>query len=406
MLRATAASEWLKRSGNLPLHISFVAKNDRWLGLPIVDPYLSLIAPFSSRWKSLVLEGHSTSFSRIFALDAADLRSLELLIFDFNSTGYRNLPQELTTTWSDCGLLTAPSLRKLSIRRVATMHPKYLSVNWAQLTHLELGAPSGSLNNAMTMSMSTASEILRVSIHLVSCRIKIAEYADFAPIHSMQLPLLRHLSMDIEGYVLPFTEKLEVPGLREINLHVIENNVTGNSVNYKTCLAPLFRPQQGRIQKLVVDTQYLDQESFLEILRKCPQLISLAINGYERHTNLPRESPPITIDNEFLEIISSNNGEALCSLLEEFICDCPVAFSTTGIIEFIKRKQDGNIPKLAKLKKIAMRPDNIERDVLLSELEPYISQGLTCDIPELDIPELITRVKLLLCDELDNEDLR
>ena len=203
----------------------------------------------------------------------------------------------------------------------------------------------------------------------------------------------------IDGCILPFTEKLDVPGLREINLHVINNDVIGN-VNYEICLAPLFWPQQGRIQKLVIDTRYLDHESFLDILRKCPYLISLTPKkapDYGLDASFLRETLPI--DDEFLERISSNNDEILCFQLEEFICDYPAAISTTDMINFIRRKQDGNILKLAKLKKVAMEPYSIERDrhkekeerdVSLSELEPYISQGLTCDIPEvdLDIPEL------------------
>jgi hypothetical protein len=379
-LRATAASEWLKRSGNLPLHISFVAigVHQSW-SPPAVDPYLSFIVPFSSRWKSLVLQGSATSFSRIFTLEAANLQSLEFLILDFDPSEFWNdppLPQEFTTTWSNSGLLTSPSLRKLSIPRVIMIHPTDLGVDWAQLTHLELGKIPGGWGD-VTMSMSMASEILNVSTRLVSCRIKIAGEANSAYIHSMKLPLLRHLSIDIEGYVLPFTEKLEVPGLREIDLKLIENGVTGNNVHYKTCLAPLFQPQQGTIQKLIIDMRYLDHESFLEILRKCPDLISLTINDSQLYGGLPRvrETPLLMIDDQFLERMSSNNGEVLCFQLEEFICDYPAAISTTGMIEFIKRKQSGNIPELAKLKKVTLPYISLEFEQNC-ELRSYISQGL------------------------------
>src|SRR5258708_18860840 len=132
----------------------------------------------------------------------------------------------------------------------------------------------------------------------------------------MQLTLLRHLWIVIGGNILPFTDKLEVPGLQEINLHIIEPE---NDVDYKTCLAPLFRPQQGRIQKLITDARYLDHEYFLEILRKCPDLISLTVKDFQ-HASLPQETPLITIDDEFLGKISSNDGEVLCPRLEEFIC--------------------------------------------------------------------------------------
>ena len=394
MLRATAASEWLKRSGDLPLHISFVTTGvvDQSSNHQVIDPYLSFIVPFSSRWKSLVLEGRAASFSRFFTLVAANLKSLEFLILDFDPTDQWDnplLPQGFAPTWSSCGLLTSPSLRKLSIPRFIMMHPTDLSVDWAQLTHLEFGRIPGGWGDSTT-SMSTTSEILHVSASLVSCRIKIAEWPNSGYIHSMKLPLLRHLSIEIEGYVLPFTEKLEVPGLREINLKFIESNVTGNdnvagnNVNYKNCL-PLFQPQQGTIQKLIVNMRYLDHESFLGILRKCPELISLTVSDSQPYS-LPREILHITIDDQFLERISWNHGEVLCSELEEFICGYPAAFTTTGIIEFIKRKQDGNIPKLAKLKKVAIQPYNIEREVLVRELEPYISQGLTYDLGSDDIP--------------------
>lgn len=138
---------------------------------PVVDPYLSLMVTFSSRWKSLVIEGHSASFSRFFTLGAADLQSLELLALDFDPSGYGNRsPHQLTTAqWSKCGLLTTPSLRKLSIRRVHSMRPTNLTVNWSQLTHLELYAP-GSTRDAMTMGMFTASKILQVTTRFVFLR--------------------------------------------------------------------------------------------------------------------------------------------------------------------------------------------------------------------------------------------
>jgi len=382
-LRAAAALEWLKRSGDLPLQISLIAYSDPFGDLLVFDPYLSLLVPFCSRWKSLILEGDSRSFSRI--LGAANLRSLELLVLDFDPSGYHedNRPEDFISSLSNCGLLTVPSLRRLSIRRLLTMDPTNLNANWSQLTHLELGAPSGKWRNLMTMHMSTASEILRVSSRLVSCRIKIGAWGgSSSPIHLMRLPFLRQLSIDIEGYILPFTENLEVPALQEIKLRVI--NITGNNVDYKTCLAPLFRPPQGTIQKLIIDTRYLDHESFLDILRKCPDLISLTVNDSQLYTSLSRDSetPLTTIDDQFLERISSKNGEVLCSQLEEFICDYPAPFSTTGMIEFIKRKQDGNIPKLAKLKEVAMLPRSEEdlrgRTLFLpGELQPYISRGLT-----------------------------
>jgi len=72
-------------------------------------------------------------------------------------------------------------------------------------------------------------------------------------------------------------EKLEAPRLQEIDLHIIEMDDTGNDIDYKTCFAPLFQHQQGSIQKLIIDTEYLDHESFLEISRKCPHLVSLTL---------------------------------------------------------------------------------------------------------------------------------
>ena len=128
------------------------------------------------------------------------------------------------------------------------------------------------------MLMSTASEILQVTTRLVFCGIKITGWGNFSHIHLMQLPSLRHLSICFNGCIRPFTDKLEVPGLQEINLDIIEYN----SVNYKTSLAPLFQPQQGRIQKLMIDTQYLDHESFLEILQNCP--LNRQINSPYRTT--------------------------------------------------------------------------------------------------------------------------
>lgn len=112
------------------------------------------------------------------------------------------------------------------------------------------------------------------------------------------------------------------------------------------------------------------------------------ITGY-----IPRlaPSPPIKIDDIFLETISLNNDEILCSQLEEFICEYCATFSITGLIEFIKRKQGGSIPKLAKLKKVDIKPPEAyrtkesyeERCILLGELQPYFSRGLMFHITEI-----------------------
>ena len=54
------------------------------------------------------------------------------------------------------------------------------------------------------------------------------------------------------------------------------------------------------------------------------------------------------------------------------------------MIEFIKRKQGGNIPGLANLKKVALPYIPLEEKCLLSDgLRPYISQGL---VLHLDAP--------------------
>ncbi|KIM41044.1 hypothetical protein M413DRAFT_28135 [Hebeloma cylindrosporum] len=328
-LRATAAFEWLNRSGDFPLHISLVANSDESSYPPAVEPYLSALIPFSSRWKNLVVEGHSKTFSRIFTLGSADLRSLESLILDFDPWAYDNHGRELTSSLSNCGLLTSPSLRKLSIRMVIMLHPTNLNLDWSQFTHLELGASSGSRIKGMLMPMCTASEILHVCTGLVSCRIKTAGWAHYGSIHPMQLPFLRHLSLDAGDYFFPFTDKLEVPGLQEFDLRVDNGASQRHNIDYKRCLAPLFRPEQGSIQKL----------------------------------------------NLFANLLS---------------------LPPTGMIEFIKRKQEGNIPKLAKLKKVALQSDierHEETDGLLPKLQPYISQGLIFYIYELDAPEVDDRVE-------------
>jgi len=387
-LQATAASEWLKRAGNLPLHFSFTANMNQQVSPAILDLYLRYMIPFSSRWKSLVLEGLSTSFSRISTLNAADLRSLESVILDFDpmEQGAWISSRELIYTWSKCGIFTSSSLRKLSIRRVTPMDLTALSVDWSQLTHLELGAPPERASPATILPMSTASQILQASTRLVDCQIRISGWEDAPHISLMQLPLLRSLSIRMEGPILSFTAKLKVPALQTLGLHIVEDMIRGPSIDYSACLAPLFQYEQGSIQKLVIDIRYLDHDSFLEMLRKCPDLKSLRLNldfdsvtGYRKCCRLFR------IDDEFLERISANHSDILCSQLEEFLCHIHANISATGMVEFVKRKQHGSVSRLAKLKKVAILPYAQRKSlesVLSGELQPYISQGLTFHLLE------------------------
>jgi len=336
--RATDAVEWLRRSGQRPLSISVVG-NDIWAApsRAFYDLQLSSIIPFAARWRNLFFGGPPGSFSSLAAIKAVDLPCLNSLFLDFRPA----VQGHLQNTWKNCGLLTAPSLRKLSLQQ-NHMDITALNINWSQLTHLDLGTPP-QRHSPLSPSIAVASEVLRFCERLVYCKIDLADADHNHAIMRMPLPLLQKLSIRTNENIARFIENLDAPELSCVDLEFLEHS--------KPFISILLRKRT--IRKLDITTCYLLHSSFLDSLRQCHTLVSLTIKHYFGVSLRDSEGTktPFTLDDKFLGLLTDDN-DPLCPRLEELIYESTIGFSMFGMREFIRRKQDGLIPGLAKLKTI------------------------------------------------------
>ncbi|KJA17584.1 hypothetical protein HYPSUDRAFT_146365, partial [Hypholoma sublateritium FD-334 SS-4] len=136
--RANGVEEWLlRRSGNLPLHIS-VYQSTYPAGEPdfSADDVMGVLKACCSRWKSLYLCCPDTSLSRISSVAPSDAPLLHSLTFhpESNDIGYSNF-------WKSSKLMATPELRRFSQlgdRRAFILD--YPVPIWANLTHLRCAA--------------------------------------------------------------------------------------------------------------------------------------------------------------------------------------------------------------------------------------------------------------------------
>jgi len=276
-------------------------------------------------------------------------------------------------------LLTAPSLHKLSLQQ-NHMDITALNINWSKLTHLDLGTPP-QRRSPLSPSIAVASEGLRFCERLVYCKTHLADADQNRAIMRMPLPLLRKLSIRTDENIARFIEKLDAPELSCVDLEFLEYN--------KPFISILLRKQT--IRKLDITTRYPLHSSFLDSLRQCHTLVSLTIKHYFEVS--PRDSEgtrtPFTLDDKFLGLLTDDN-DPLCPRLEELIYESTIGFSMLGMREFIRKKQGGLIPGLAKLKTIFISnvpPDRKKSDRVLKlkavtawknseEVQHYIADGL------------------------------
>jgi hypothetical protein len=261
-----------------------------------------------------------------------------------------------------------------------------LSADWSRLTHLDLAGGFGRWRPEKTLSMFYLAQILRGCSGFVYCRIKLFGYREhpsplLVPVQPpdvqlMQLPLLQGLSIVMDGNILPFTENSRPPHYNKL--------VCMLSTTKTVLITALALPLCSNLGRAlfrnlssIPDTSITGHSS--RVLRKCPDLISLTLKqATDPFADRRRDFPSIRVDDEFLKSISTNNSDVLCSQIEEFICDYFANFSSAGLVEFIKRKEDGSTPKLAKLKKVATMLHTTVKETHTKSLSCLASYGHTC----------------------------
>ncbi|KAJ7136443.1 hypothetical protein C8R43DRAFT_893884, partial [Mycena crocata] len=180
------ATTWLSRSGALPLSISVPGAENANM-----SAFLASLCPFASRWKNIrVVPPNAARFEWLADIVAEDVPLLETISF------HPGCPTDpyVSPPWESLSLLTAPSIRKLSISGGSTLTG--LPIAYASLTELTIGCP----NHTWGISTShDAVALLRQCSALERCKLflkgphVVAEDVMVAPVH---LPHLSYLALE------------------------------------------------------------------------------------------------------------------------------------------------------------------------------------------------------------------
>ena len=384
--RASAAKEWLEKSGACPLDISLHS----W---GTVEPTLGGIAiasflSFSNRWRSLKLTWGHISSNTVADLLAADLPILESFALNGDVTISAHTAFGHTThalLWRNSGLMKAPRLREVSFSQLRE-DPTTFPLKWSQLTSLTLQYVHWSLPHSL--SFKTTFRMLGQCSSLIKCRLELPP-----PISNVEM------SEELEAVCLPHLKFLAIndgstdisPYLSTLNLPSLENfeffgTIQWSQPNTRTSLHSILSRTSSTLRRFTTDPKFFSKEDFESYLRLCPLLKSLQLLR-SKTDSIPYGLPHSTwhINDEFLKRLSNADGveQGFCPDLEEFECRSGAGFSDAAMLEFIIHKQTQVTPGVAKLKRFAVHV-NRSYDVKITELtKAFVEDGLKLDIMHL-----------------------
>ena len=413
--RSEAVMEWIGRSATCPLDISLIQRENTVLD-GFCNKIMDYLIGISERWRNISFSAPHYTLQRMAELPASKVPLLQSLFLDcsvLHSTPSPTFARfDLRSIWLASGVMTAPKLREVSLTQLNEDATR-LPINWSQLTNLSLEGISWG-GTSPSLSVSGAYKILSSCRNLVTCRLEVCIVAEFEEYTLFEknstlisLPFLTKLSIREGASLSVLFTLLHLPSLLTLEFHT----AIWPTQDTSTSLLSLLMRSQSMIQHLITDAQFFKQQDFIACLRLCPFLKSLRIRQSHARSYPPPPPPwPQTdirvcqVDDAFLKMFipsdslvdntnsNSNNQPAiiridedplsgcLCPNLDTFESSTATAFSETALLQFIKGKNGGGEPGLAKLERLCVTFHLRPLHDINPELEPYIQAGLVANI--------------------------
>ncbi|KAF9533765.1 hypothetical protein CPB83DRAFT_844489 [Crepidotus variabilis] len=256
---------WLSRSGTCPLSVtvfdpSEVAyyQDNRW-----ISPILEKVMANSTRLQRLVVHGAEDLLSVLGDLNPSNLPLLEDLVVEISVPPWQT---DAETIWERFGILSAPNIRRLCLRRFRR-DPSMIPIVWAGLTHLSLES-----SHQYNANLDNSLEILRQCPRLFSLQIRIEmrKINIPQPPHPVFLPHLLLLSVIIndEDDIPLFFETLHAPSLREL-IFLGSTLLVGINSLLK------FLSQIQALRRFTFHPGCFDLQPLGKVLEACPHIVSL-----------------------------------------------------------------------------------------------------------------------------------
>ncbi|KJA24688.1 hypothetical protein HYPSUDRAFT_38391 [Hypholoma sublateritium FD-334 SS-4] len=357
--RTEGAKEWLlRRSGNLPLHISVYENREfsqiettRFLGSEFIDDLIHVIIACRSRWKNVHFSCNPTTISHVSMLNQYDVPLLQSLSV---STFTTPNGQSRGDFWRNSDILQAPMLKKF--RQMGSGGVSTYPVNWPNLTHLYCDHLRFDIMNDLV-------HVLRQATHLIRLDLIVTDAGWPPSLRPISLPHLTTLVFIGLGAAQPIEHGEGMLG--SINAPSLEI-ISYNSAMYDVARSPALiacLKQSSNIRELSTG-QPSSCDILIEYLSHCPSLLTLHIPAPER---IFAWQPQLNRNiNTVLNALTQNNpAQCLCPQLEYFRYGLARVVSLPALRDFLVRR-NGTIPGLSRLKALVMdfEYDPIEEPLL------------------------------------------
>ena len=378
-VRATVARDWLLRSGSCPLDISL----NQWDEAPSTDPdlprpLLTVIVPFSERWRKVSITAPIQSLSSITALSPAALPNLESLSLNFSrvrSWGYGVEP----TSNVNKDIFRAPKLTSLALTQLREDALR-LSVKWAQLTELSLEGNAWSRDSGLSPSRTL--QLLSMCPQLVRCRLEVGirEINEELDAPSVRLSKLQSFSIFDAVGLGPAFERLDLPALDDIEFHT---SIWPGSI--KTSLFTLLSRLHLPIRTMTTDPQIFTKDDFLETLSIVPSLKTLTLKRSLVGSPSPWTEGPGTpdvarLDDAMLQrlLLPDEQGRCLFPHLNTFEIFSDLTFRDETLLQCIEKRVSSE--GVTKLKRVYIQFNRQKGIDILPALSSFIEDGLSIDL--------------------------
>ncbi|KJA15917.1 hypothetical protein HYPSUDRAFT_47978 [Hypholoma sublateritium FD-334 SS-4] len=360
--RAEGVKEWLlRRSGNLPLHISVYESREygpttRSLDSDsgVIDVLIDVLVACSSRWKTVHFLCRPTFLSHISPLNRSDVPLLQSLTM----STFVNLEEE-DNLWINSDILKAPMLQ--TFRQTGAGEASLYPVNWPNLTHL-------CCTEINSDNMDGLAHVLHQAIALVRLDLFVTG-SEPPSLGSISLPYLTTLVVtEYSAHLHELGEgifgSIHAPSLDIISYNTKIYNIA-RSPGLIACLK-----RSSNIRELSIGRPS-SLDILIEYLSHCPSLLTLHIPAPDHIFDPPLLNP--SNSTIFNALTKDDPAQCLCPQLEYFRYEPPLVVSLPALRDFLIRR-NGTIPGMSCLKAVVM---NVEYDPIE---EPLIKAIQSADV--------------------------
>ncbi|KAJ7162285.1 hypothetical protein C8R46DRAFT_955250 [Mycena filopes] len=385
-LRLAAAKEWLRRSGQCALSLSYVVPRPSAPGtgapsVPIQSQFLQLIVQLAQRWQHIrfIPSGPMDSETLgIHHLTDTDVPLLETLQIDSSVADPAAPPTVVDfESLQSLGILRAARLSTCSIPDGFFVSPQTLPLRWEQLTTLSLaGAPSSwDWDPPAGLAAGVVLNTLSRCPALQRCTLTVKDEPPLNPPSQdiVDLALLHTLEIycvgNITHIVSTLLQRLSMPVLRKFVFRGSRGTPSNGS------LAP-FIALAAKLEDFEVDVNLFSKVHLLETLGSLPSTVNRLSVCHTFYSPLP--SPLSTpLDDDILALLTPSVGSPAicCPALKTFVVENGGLISDAALLRFITARRDAGT--LQRVAVVFRRRRTLELDRLLAS---FIQTGLEVSI--------------------------